>query len=144
MSSPMKQNHKLPLDSSVILDNPSTYRHLVGRLIYLTIIQQEIVTQFIFSLNLCTNLTVDIGKLLFVSSDILNMLLDNIFFCHQILIFISILIVISIRLVVQSLRALTRYFILLSCSPISGKLRNKNLFPAPPLKLNPLYGCYCL
>lgn len=37
----MEQNHRLALDDSTLFDNPSAYRHLVGRLIYLTITKPE-------------------------------------------------------------------------------------------------------
>jgi len=42
MEFPMEENHKLALDSGSTLDDPCRYRHLVGRLIYLTITRPEL------------------------------------------------------------------------------------------------------
>ena len=50
---PIEENHKLALTTRTDLDDPSHYRHLIRRLIYLTIIQPEpsyvmhILSQFI-------------------------------------------------------------------------------------------------
>ncbi|PKI58588.1 hypothetical protein CRG98_021051 [Punica granatum] len=39
---PMEQHHRLTADSGTPLDDPSRYRRLVGRLIYLTITRPEL------------------------------------------------------------------------------------------------------
>ena len=39
---PMEQNHKLALAKGTLLDDPSCYRRLVGRLIYLSITQPDL------------------------------------------------------------------------------------------------------
>ena len=39
---PIEENHKLPLATGKLLDNPSLYRCLVGRLLYLIITRPEL------------------------------------------------------------------------------------------------------
>jgi len=39
---PMEGNHKLAFAKRKVLDDPSRYKHLVGRLIYLTITRPEL------------------------------------------------------------------------------------------------------
>lgn len=41
-SFPLEQNHKLALDQSELYSNPSQYRRLIGRLIYLTITRPDL------------------------------------------------------------------------------------------------------
>ena len=40
---PMEENHKLALASGCLLADPSRYRRLIGRLIYLTITQPDLI-----------------------------------------------------------------------------------------------------
>ena len=60
---PMEQNLKLSLIEK--LNDPSKFRRLIDRLIYLTVTKPDIVYQFVCLVNLCMNQENHIGRQLF-------------------------------------------------------------------------------
>lgn len=54
-STPMAQNHQLAKSTSPFFDMPDRYRHLVGKLIYLSLARLELAYVVTLQLNSCSN-----------------------------------------------------------------------------------------